>query len=367
MLKLHVIQAQFGDCLILEFGTGGKPRFVLIDGGPAGNYDADLSPALKGIIGEGGKLDLLVLSHADNDHAVGVLDLLAAVEDDVVSERAVRTEVVALWLNSFGRSLDPSGEISQRIQSVMEMAGVANVAMPLAADAYFGMQEGNRIRLIAKKLKIPLNKGFKDDLILVETAKKAVKLGPLQLRIAGPNRANLTALRKEWLDWLAKTETSVAEDPATAANADRSIPNLSSIVILATAGGKTILLTGDARGDHIIDGLKTAGLAKNGKLHVDVLKVQHHGSCRNATRAFFDAVTADTYVISANGKYGNPDLETLKWIVQSAHDAGRHITVVVTNETASTKELKKKLAPGTYGYDLKAIAAGRHGIEIPLA
>jgi glyoxylase-like metal-dependent hydrolase (beta-lactamase superfamily II) len=115
MLKLHVVQAQFGDCLILEFGTAGKSRFVLIDGGPAGNYDANLKTALKDIVGSGGKLDLLVLSHIDNDHAVGVLDLLAAIEDDVASERDARTRVAALWLNSFARSIDPPGEISQRL------------------------------------------------------------------------------------------------------------------------------------------------------------------------------------------------------------------------------------------------------------
>ena len=72
MFSLHVVQAQFGDSLILEFGTPKKRRYILIDGGPSGTYAADLQPALAQIVGTSGQLDLVVLSHVDNDHIVGV-------------------------------------------------------------------------------------------------------------------------------------------------------------------------------------------------------------------------------------------------------------------------------------------------------
>ncbi len=367
MLKLHVIQAQFGDSLLLEFGTPKKARYVLIDGGPSGNFAADLQAALAEIVGARGKLDLVALSHVDNDHTVGILDLFAAMEDDQVSERPPRIQVAQLWHNSFARSLDPTGEISERLLSMMDMAGAANIAMPLATDAFYGIREGDRLRLMAQKLKIPANRDFANELILVETAKQGISFGPLELRIAGPNKANLKALQTEWLQWLAKTAEKIASDPASAAMVDRSIPNLSSIVLLATCNGKTVMLTGDARGDHILAGLNTAKLAKRGKLHVDVLKVQHHGSDRNATRDFFRSLTADTYVLSANGKYGNPDFATLQWIVESARERQRPITLVVTNETESTRELQKKLNSAVYGYTLTALPPGKHSLAITLA
>jgi glyoxylase-like metal-dependent hydrolase (beta-lactamase superfamily II) len=172
MFRLHVIQAQFGDSLLLEFGTPKAARYILIDGGPPGNYAADLRATLAEVPGSGGKLDLIVLSHIDNDHIVGVLDLLADIEDDQVSGRPLRTQVEQLWHNSFERTLDPIGEIAQQLQSVM--AGAANVAMPLATDAFYGVREGNRLRLAAQKLKIAQNQGFKDDLIVVETAPQTI-------------------------------------------------------------------------------------------------------------------------------------------------------------------------------------------------
>jgi beta-lactamase superfamily II metal-dependent hydrolase len=367
MLKLHVVQAQFGDSLVIAFGSASNSRHILIDGGPSGNYAADLRPALSAILRKGGKLDLLILSHVDNDHIVGVLDLLADIEDDAVSGRSPRLRVAGLWHNSFDRTIDPSGEVLRQMQTMMMMAGAPATAMPLMTDAFYGIKEGNRLRIMAQKLKIPINKGFKDELILVETARKSIKLGPLELTIAGPNKPELNDLRTEWLNWLEETAQKVAIDPGTAAMADESVPNLSSIVILAKCDGKTLLLTGDARGDHIVEGLKAAKLAKNGKLHVDALKVQHHGSDRNTTRAFFDAVTADKYIISANGKYGNPDFDTLKWIVESAKNRNRPIALVTTNKTETIKELQTKLKPSAYGYTLTTLPPGQHSIDVTLS
>ena len=367
MFKLHVVQAQFGDCLLLQFGTAAKPRFVLIDGGPPDNYAKDLEPALSSIAGKGARVELAVLSHVDNDHVVGLLDLFAALEEDKANGKPPRLKVGALWHNSFQRTLDPNGEITQRLMTLMSMAAMARVAMPLATDAFFGVKEGHRLRTLAAQLGVKINGHFDQPLISVETAGAPVKLGPLTLRIVGPTQANLDQLRKDWLAWLAKTEDQIARDPATAANADQSVPNLSSIVIHAECEGKTLLLTGDARGDHIESGLAAAQLSQNKKLHVDLLKLQHHGSDRNVTAGFFDRVTADTYVISANGMYGNPDEATLGWIVKSAKKAKRKIRILVTNATPTTRALTKKLRPATYGYKLTVKPKSAHAMEVVLA
>ena len=63
---------------------------------------------------------------------------------------------------------------------------------------------------------------------------------------------------------------------------------------IAEAGGKRILLTGDARGDKIIQGLELVGaLEPNGTMHVDVLKMPHHGSDRNMETSFLRRITAE--------------------------------------------------------------------------
>jgi hypothetical protein len=93
------------------------------------------------------------------------------------------------------------------------------------------------------------------------------------------------------------------------------VPNLSSIVVLARSRKKSMLLTGDARGDRIIAGLEKTGLLRPGKrIHVNVLKVPHHGSAHNVAPDFFERITADHYVLSGDGEHGNPERETVEML-----------------------------------------------------
>ena len=93
-----------------------------------------------------------------------------------------------------------------------------------------------------------------------------------------------------------------------AAYVDRSVANLSSIVALAEAGGRSMLLTGDARGDKILKGLELVGaLKEGGAMHVDLLKVPHHGSANNLDDDFFERITADHYVLPGNGDSGTSE------------------------------------------------------------
>jgi hypothetical protein len=365
MFTLHAVQARFGDCFILEYGTDAAPGFILIDGGPPATFKQHLKPALKKIV-KNNQLNLVVLSHIDNDHIVGLLDLFAALEEDQVNEEPALVAVGGLWHNSFPKTLDPDGEITARLQTVMNIAGSAGAAMPLAADAFYGVREGFRLRIMARKLGIPVNAGFPNDLIIAESAPKPLALGDLSLRVIGPTQTNLDALRTDWLDWLSRAEKQMSSDPETMANSDRSVPNLSSVVLLAESGGNTALLTGDARSDHIMVGLEQAGLLTGQTLHVNVLKVPHHGSERNTTAKFFRTVTADTYVVSADGKNGNPDYETLKWIVEAAKRGGRDVEIVVTNATSSTKQLTDTHEAADYGYLLTVKPERDHSIAVPV-
>jgi hypothetical protein len=96
------------------------------------------------------------------------------------------------------------------------------------------------------------------------------------------------------------------------------VANLSSIVALAECGGKRMLLTGDARGDKILQGLESTGLLKKaGTMHVELLKVPHHGSSNNLEEDFFRRVTADHYVFSGDGEHGNPERESMEMLLKA--------------------------------------------------
>lgn len=364
MFRFHVVQAEFGDCLLLEYGTPARPRFTLIDGGPPKNFDTNLAPVLKQIAQRKVPLDLAVLSHVDNDHIVGLVDYFAELQ----AGAADLPRPKEIWHNSWGKTMDPDGVIAPRIVALMTLTRAA--AMPMAANAVLGISEGNALRTKAKLLGIPINAAFPEaDLITVGNAGKAVTLGNLTLSVVGPTQKNLDRLRKDWLAWIDKHEDEVgSDDVMIMANSDRSVPNLSSIMLIAEADGKSILLTGDGRSDHLLDGLEEAGrLDADGNYHIDILKLAHHGSERDVTREFFDRVTADTYVASANGKDGNPDLPTLGWIADAARESGRDITILVTNRTPSVIEFQKKFPASKYRYQLQLMPKGDHVLVLTLA
>ena len=240
--------------------------------------------------------------------------------------------------------------------------------MPATALAVNGISEGRTLRVRAAAAGIPVNPTIATGLITVDALVDEVRFGNLSLRVVGPTKANLAKLQKQWKDWLKKHEDELDQDaPMVLANSDQSVPNLSSIMLFARADERTILLTGDGRSDHLLQGLEAAELLdEDGNLHVDVLKLAHHGSERDVTKAFFMRVTADIYVASANGRDGNPDLNTLVWIVEAAKAQGRRFELVVTNDTPSVQQLVKRHPPQQSSYTLTVLPPARdaHVLEL---
>lgn len=356
MFRVHAVQAFFGDCLILEYGSAAAPKYVLIDGGPPDAFEKHLKPAFAGINGGIRKLELVMLSHVDNDHVVGLLDFFA--EKPI---NPVLPEVAEIWHNSFTASIDPTNVIAPRVAALLATANAA--AMTTAVEEVLGISEGARLGGFAATLNIPMNDIMNGKPITVDAAPDPVEdFGDLTLRVVGPTKRNLAELKKKWDAWKNKVEQGVmTNDVEVMANADKSVPNLSSIMVLAEANGRTALLTGDGRSDHLIEGLDQRGLLDEaGMLHVDLLKVAHHGSSRNHTKAFFSRITADKYVISADGTYDNPDYETLVWIVEAADEDGRQIEICVTNDTPSTIKLKSTHKTTKYKYKLTVMPQASH-------
>ena len=92
-------------------------------------------------------------------------------------------------------------------------------------------------------------------------------------------------------------------------------------------------------------------LDKNGKFHVDILKVPHHGSDRNTSLEFFNTVNAKYYIISANGRDDNPSLNTLKWIIESESTGKRSKKIILTNMTPNVKKILQKYDQDDFDYE----------------
>jgi hypothetical protein len=315
-LTLEVLRARFGDCLLLHHGD----TLVLIDGGPTHVYDEALKPRLEELIAERGAplfLRIVMVSHIDDDHIVGLADMF----EDVVNAReekrpALQWQAGELWLNAFtevtGGDASPD---SAAVQGAALNEIVGTVAGAESEAIAVSIPNGNRLVRDAGKLGVKRNTAVGGGLIQAGDAKTTFDIGAgLAFTVLAPAADRLEKLRKKWEAFNAKHA-----DAEPAANVDRSVFNLSSIVVLAEADGKKVLLTGDARSDDILHGLELSGLLKDGgpPLEVDILKLPHHGSIRNVDDPIFERVRARHYVISADGSNGNPENATLKLLCDS--------------------------------------------------
>jgi beta-lactamase superfamily II metal-dependent hydrolase len=325
----EALPAKFGDCLVLRVPGGGGTKLMVIDGGPGTVFNDTLAPRLKMLASPAQPLtiDAVMVSHVDADHITGVLNLLTAVQKAKINNSKPPYAVRQLLFNSFDRLAQAVESDLAGPKSVLKSLGASSVLLGQhdhrgAEEVFASVAQGSQLAQTASALKIPLNPPAKGDLLFVDNTPLKFPFGEAEVLIVGPRSKELDELRKKWAKWRAEQDEKALK--ALAAYADKSVPNLSSIVAMVTWKGKRILLTGDARGDYILEGLEIAGLLKqNGaKLDkpLDVLKLPHHGSDRNVDPDFFERLPAHHYVASGDGWFGNPDPATLEMIEKARPD-----------------------------------------------
>jgi hypothetical protein len=328
MFILEALRAKHGDALLLHYGTEANPRLAVIDGGPGGVYADALRPRLMAIREERElqketplPIDFMMVSHLDADHITGILELMRKLRDLQQAKKPLPWEIETFWHNAFD---DLTGNDDLAVASANSALSTASVGefLPFeGSNMLASVGQGRELRDLVKFFGLDGNAPFGG---IVKTPHKPVKFGPLELTVLGPDQENLEKLQS---DWNKKVKELLAK-PSKAAKAelagylDKSAYNLSSIVVLAKADRKTMLLTGDARGDFTLTALRNTGLLKDdGKpFEVDLLKLPHHGSDRNVDDDYFTSIHAKHYVISADGKHTNPDVPTLEMITRSRKD-----------------------------------------------
>lgn len=309
-MTLKAVKAKFGDALILTTNDA----TVLIDGGPPGVYKRFLKKHLA-LLDEGGfeapVIDLMMVSHIDSDHIAGILDLTRDMEDAMDEDARPPVQIHRAWLNSFADTLVQNGlEAASSAAASPASLASASDEDPVIAKGLDGhtklvlssVRQGSALRNNLEKLTIPINPVFANNMAIAGAA-GPWEQGNLKITVIGPTQKEVDRLKARWAKDLKKILQKAADKKAAAESMDSSVFNLSSIVCIAEAGGKSILLTGDARGDTMLKWLEERG----GPLNFDIFKLPHHGSDRNVTEEMFQKIKARHYLVSGDGKHGNPE------------------------------------------------------------
>jgi hypothetical protein len=362
-MKIEIFQSSHGDCLMLESSDG---RRILCDGGMSSSMKEWVAPELaaRREADPQRPIDLVYVSHVDADHIGGVLQLLKDLVDwkawehhhaagDEFSQpgRARPPEVAAIWHNGF------HDQVKENVGRIEDMLA-ASTPVLLATNTTAGIHAAQEMQNVALgvdqavQLTKLVRSGLHDlavnrlpgsrrgeRLMMARRRQRPISLGTFEITIVGPTAEELEKLREGWNNWLGRSEQRVREIErevrrrvevfASGRSAELgewegvegfggvTVPNIASLVLLVREGEKTILLTGDAQHDILLRQLEEAGLLRHGHLHVDVLKVQHHGSEHNMSPEFARTVTADHYLFCGDGQSGNPEPQVIEQIFAS--------------------------------------------------
>lgn len=305
-MTIKFLKAYNGDCILISFKDAkGKKRNILIDGGMPSTFinlknkkgkseDGELKFFVDSLHEKNGdeKIDLLILTHVDEDHIGGILRWF---ERD---EKALDL-IEYVWFNS-GRLIKEKLETRSDVDydNSIEFSDDKSINTSIKQGVKFEDYIESKPNLWKREL--------------IKSGDKFSVLG-VEFQILSPNPSTLKSLLKKWekeepdsLDTTTKNDydKTLREhiDLDHNYSEDNSAHNGSSISFILSFKEKNLLLLGDSFASVIVESLKNLGYnAIDKKLKLDLVKLSHHGSQDNNNKELLSLLDCDHYVISTNG------------------------------------------------------------------
>jgi hypothetical protein len=219
------------------------------------------------------------------------------------------------------------------------LAGLSDVERGEAGAFLQGVADGDKLMENLNQLDLTPNAAFDNSAHPKVVAPVDVDwIVGAKVKILTPTQERLDDLKDKW-EKETKKDVGAGLVKLSRGGIDKSVANLSSITMLVEVDGKTFLLT-DGLAEHM---LKTWASLNMDKTPIDVMKVPHHGSSANNSKAFFEMFPAKHYVFCANGKHDNPDMWTLEKLFEARAGESFTVHMTATKDNKGTKEQTKYL------------------------
>jgi beta-lactamase superfamily II metal-dependent hydrolase len=348
-MTIKFLPAFNGDCILVSFEYEGKKKNILIDGGVPRTYQRHLKPELERIIENSESIDLLIITHIDDDHIGGIKELYQDVEfkKDFIKE---------IWFNSGDLLSDYFNSERDKIREV-EIIKTDQTNMSVA--------QGNTLE---KALKVEKGNWIQK---LIRVTKNKINFMDLSITVLSPNEESLKKLHTHWETEMDKKikmseehddfNITISELIKRKFNEDRAIPNGSSIALLIESDNKSALLLGDAHPSVISDSLEELKLASEGKkIKLDLVKISHHASKGNTSPKLLSLIECNKFVVSTDGsKHGLPDKEAIARII-----ASQPISTIYFNYDEISKEIFTQEDKESHTFSCSLLSETDYTIEL---
>lgn len=320
-MKIYFPKAQNGDCTLIQFQDEYNiNRNILIDGGLAEacyneslNIGGELKETLEKIKKDKEYIDLLILTHIDDDHIKGILEWF---KRDINARDLIKK----VWFNS-GKLISESLEIEENPNLKINIEDKDVVTT--------GINEG-----IDFENYISENHIWERNLIM---SGQIINFYNVEFNILSPNKealkkllelyeekapSSLTAGKK---DWDISISEFIENEKKNKFSEDRSVTNGSSISFILKYKDRVLMFLGDSHPTKITNALIELGYSQENPIVLDLLKVSHHGSKNNTHKNFLKHIKSDNYAILTNSEtHNHPHKRTLARIISENENAKFH-------------------------------------------
>ena len=272
---LDVESDKSGDAIAIRYEIGGRTLIHVVDGGFQDTGES-LAAHIRKFYGAPRRIDHVVATHPDGDHAGGLRTILE------------QFEVGALWM------LRPWLYAAEIIGRFENFVSIENLERRMK-ECYPNIAT---LEEIALRRNIPILEPFQGAAIGAFQAMAPTRARYLDLVVASERTPEARGVRRDAgaaiAALLARTAAKVAAFVKATWGAEAFSPdevsaeNEMSVVQYASLCGKRILLTADAGRSALTEAADYAPLAGLALPGIDRFQVPHHGSRRNVTTELLD-------------------------------------------------------------------------------
>lgn len=336
-LSIKFLKAINGDCIHISFkDSEGVIKNILIDGGLDATYYksetnsyGELKTTIDNLSEQDQKINLLVLSHIDNDHINGLLKWFEM-------DNKAHELIEKVWFNS--------GKLISEYLDEPENPDL-KLGLKIFNDSYTGVPEALRFEDYLVKSEIWDRRIIIQDSVLEDSGMK--------IKVLSPSKKQLIRLLKEYKkktgdeaytsgsmkDWNIDLKSFIEEEnEGYKFSQDTSPKNGSSIALLLTYNEMNFLFLADSHPKEIVKSLKRMGYSKENPIELELLQVSHHGSKANNNVELIQIVKTNNYVISTDSSsHNHPHKRTLARIIEVNPKATFHFNYDFVLDNIFTK------------------------------
>jgi len=334
--EINMLPAFNGDSILIKtYDEKDKEFIILIDGGTPSTFEYFLKKNLKYL----NRIDLLILTHIDDDHIGGLINFF---KNSIIE----KFEIGEIWYNQ------------PDVNFYESKSGKVLISVPQAED-WKGLIKQKKPNVFIKEITTEsgiININGLEFTILSPTTVIKNKMYEVWLKernkIKKPDLESLISNNKPSYSKSLEELSKINFKPEKSINND--IYNSSSISFTLRCPDISFLLLADSRPEVIANSLNELGYSITEPLEVNFVKISHHGSLNNTSQELLSLIKSNNYLISTNGGKSNhkhPSRETIARIIYKFNRYDNAVLNIYTNY--DIEKIKEKIGEFITSVDLE--------------